>query len=73
MDKNELAKILKPLIKECIKEVLMEESGVLAHVIKESVQGCSVTLFSSGWFTRPQRLSYGRTQRMSFRGDFTAC
>ena len=43
MNKEELTKILKPLIKECVKEVIMEEPGVLAHVIKESVQGISVS------------------------------
>lgn len=43
MNKQELTKILKPLIKECVKEVIMEEPGVLAHVIKESVQGISVS------------------------------
>ena len=43
MNKQELAKILKPLIKECVKEVIIEEPGVLAHVIKESVQGLSAT------------------------------
>jgi len=41
MNKDELTKILKPLIKECVKEVIMEEPGVLAHRIKESVQGVS--------------------------------
>lgn len=37
MKTEELKKILKPLIKECIKEVLLEEDGVLSHVIKEVV------------------------------------
>ena len=39
MNKNELKKILKPLIKECIKEVLFEEDGALSHVIKEVASG----------------------------------
>ncbi len=39
MNKNELKKILKPLIKECIKEVLFEEDGALSHVIKEVAGG----------------------------------
>jgi hypothetical protein len=39
MNKNELKKILKPLIKECIKEVLFEEEGALSHVIKEVAAG----------------------------------
>tara|TARA_R110000851_G_scaffold111896_1_gene235719 strand:- start:88 stop:519 length:432 start_codon:yes stop_codon:yes gene_type:complete len=38
MKKNELQKILKPLIKECIKEVIFED-GVLSGLISEVVQG----------------------------------
>jgi len=41
MKKEELKKILKPLIKECIKEVLFEEEGALSHVIKEVTLGLS--------------------------------
>ena len=41
MNKNELKKILKPLIKECIKEVLFETDGALSHVIKEVAVGLS--------------------------------
>ena len=41
MDKTQLKKMLKPLIRECIKEVLFEESGVLSHVIAETLQGVS--------------------------------
>ena len=42
MNKNELKKILKPLIKECIKEVLFEEKGALSHIISEVADGLSV-------------------------------
>ena len=38
MKKQELQKILKPLIKECIKEVIFEE-GVLSNLIKEVAVG----------------------------------
>ena len=41
MNKNELKKILKPLIKECIKEVIFEEDGALSHIIKEVAVGMS--------------------------------
>jgi len=41
MNKNELKKILKPLIKECIKEVIFEEDGALSHIIKEVTVGLS--------------------------------
>jgi len=38
MKKQELQKILKPLIKQCIKEVIFEE-GVLSNLIKEVAVG----------------------------------
>jgi len=38
MKRSELEKILKPLIKECIKEVIFED-GVLSGLISEVVQG----------------------------------
>ena len=38
MKKNELKKILRPLIKECIKEVIFEE-GTLSTIISEVVKG----------------------------------
>ena len=38
MKKQELQKILKPLIKECIKEVIFEE-GILSNLIKEIAVG----------------------------------
>tara|TARA_R110000824_G_scaffold75118_1_gene190719 strand:+ start:736 stop:1152 length:417 start_codon:yes stop_codon:yes gene_type:complete len=40
MNKTELKKILKPLIKECIKEVIFEE-GSLSTIIAEVVKGTS--------------------------------
>jgi hypothetical protein len=39
MNKNELKKVLKPLIKQCIKEVLFEEEGTLSHIISEVANG----------------------------------
>ena len=43
MNKNELKKVLKPLIKECIKEVLFEEKGTLSHIISEVAHGIGKT------------------------------
>ena len=40
MEKGELKKVLKPLIKQCIKEVLYEE-GALKNIVSEVVQGLS--------------------------------
>ena len=42
MKRNELKKALKPLIKECIKEVIFEE-GVLAGLISEVVKVTNVS------------------------------
>jgi hypothetical protein len=39
MKRSELKKILKPLIKECIREVILEESGILARVVSEVANG----------------------------------
>ena len=38
MDKSEFKKILKPLIKECIKEVIFED-GILSGLITEVARG----------------------------------
>ena len=38
MKKTELKKVLKPLIKDCIKEILFEE-GVLSNIVSEVVRG----------------------------------
>jgi hypothetical protein len=43
MNKNELKKVLKPLIKECIKEVLFEENGALSHIVSEVANGLGGT------------------------------
>ena len=39
MNREELKKTLKPLIKQCIKEVLLEESGVLSNIVSEVAHG----------------------------------
>lgn len=38
MKKSELKQVLRPLIKECIKEVIFEE-GVLSNIVAEVAQG----------------------------------
>ena len=43
MKTHELKKILKPLIKECIKEVMLEEGGVLSKVVSEVAHGMGAT------------------------------
>jgi len=46
MTRNELKKVLKPLIKECIKEVIFEE-GTLSGIITEVAQGLSSVQIST--------------------------
>ena len=43
MKKTELKRVLKPLVRQCIKEVLLEE-GVLSNVVSEVVSGLSPLL-----------------------------
>lgn len=45
MNKTELKKILKPLIKECIKEVMFEQ-GTLSTIVAEVVQGLGNPIIS---------------------------
>ena len=40
MKKNDLKKIIKPLVKECINEILIEE-GLLSNVVSEVAAGLS--------------------------------
>tara|TARA_R110002020_G_scaffold10219_3_gene39411 strand:- start:59 stop:469 length:411 start_codon:yes stop_codon:yes gene_type:complete len=43
MKKNDLKKIIKPLVKECIHEVLLEE-GLLSNVVAEVAKGMQGSL-----------------------------
>ena len=55
MNKDQLKKVLRPMIKECIKEVIFEE-GILANIISEVVRGTSQPLVES------RQPSYKQTQ-----------
>lgn len=46
MKLEELKNLLKPLIRETLKELILEENGVLSHVIKESLNASSTLLVS---------------------------
>lgn len=41
MKKSDLKNVIKPLVKECINEILIEE-GLLSNVVSEVVKGISV-------------------------------
>jgi len=57
MKKSELKKVLKPLIKECIKEVMFED-GTLSSIIAEVMRGTNATssqpIVESRQVTQPQ-------------------
>ena len=46
MNKDQLKKTLRPMIKECIKEVIFEE-GILSSIISEVVKGTAQPLVES--------------------------
>lgn len=53
MKKNDLKKLIKPLVKECIHEVLLEE-GLLSNVVSEVAKGMQGNLVTETQ-ERPQR------------------
>ena len=52
MKKNDLKKIIKPLVKECIHEVLLEE-GLLSGIVAEVAQGMQGTVLTES--RQPQK------------------
>jgi hypothetical protein len=58
MNKEELKKILRPLIKECIKEVIFED-GTLSTIISEVMKGTS----------HQQPIMHESKQRVQFESD----
>lgn len=52
MKKNDLKRIIKPLVKECINEILIEE-GLLSSVVSEVAAGLSGNLITEN--TAPPR------------------
>jgi|ETNvirnome_6_100_1030635.scaffolds.fasta_scaffold00647_9 hypothetical protein len=54
MKRDELKQVLKPLIKQCIKEVIFEE-GVLSNIIAEVVKGTSGAQLVTEQKAKPQR------------------
>ena len=57
MNKNELKKVLKPLIKECIKEVMFEDgtlSSIIAEVMKGTQQAPAQPIVEQQQYQQPQ-------------------
>jgi len=55
MKKSELKKVIKPLVKECIQEVLIEE-GLLSNVVSEVVKGITDTTLVEQRESTPQQI-----------------
>ena len=53
MKKTELKQILKPLIKQCIHEALIEE-GLLSNIVSEVVKGFSPLMVENKQSTQPR-------------------
>ena len=54
MKKNDLKKLIKPLVKECIHEVLLEE-GLLSNVVSEVAKGMQGNLVTETQTPQPTR------------------
>jgi len=54
MKKNDLKKLIKPLVKECIHEVLLEE-GLLSNVVSEVAKGMQGNLVTETQTPQPAR------------------
>jgi hypothetical protein len=54
MNKSELKKVIKPLVKQCINEILLEE-GLLSTVIAEVIKGTSGTRIVEAKIKQPQQ------------------
>jgi len=39
MKKSDLKRLIKPIVKECINEILLQKEGVLASVVSEVARG----------------------------------
>ena len=52
MKKSDLKKVIKPLVKECIHEVLLEE-GLLSNVVSEVAKGLSSNVVTETKRTAP--------------------
>tara|TARA_R110002060_G_scaffold41021_2_gene52415 strand:- start:680 stop:1069 length:390 start_codon:yes stop_codon:yes gene_type:complete len=62
MNKSELKEILKPLIKQCIKEVIFED-GVLSGLITEVARGLSNVQPVAAVATKPHKTNGEASQR----------
>jgi len=55
MNKTELKKILKPLIKQCIKEVIFED-GTLSNIVSEVARGLGSPMIAESQTPKPKKM-----------------
>ena len=64
MKKSELRQVLKPLIKECIKEVIFEE-GILSNIVSEVAQGLGGQTIVETQQPAPSQRNYEEENRVA--------
>jgi hypothetical protein len=69
MKKADLKQLIKPLVKECIHEVLLEE-GLLSNIVTEVARGMQGNLVVETQQKRPERL-FNEDLRMKHRSKET--
>ena len=62
MKKDELKKLIKPIIKECITEMLLEE-GLLKNVVSQVTEGMTATPIVSEQKQVQEELSYAEVKK----------
>ena len=61
MNRKELKKLMKPIVEECIREVLLQE-GVLSTIISEVMKGTSTTIVETKQPSETSTKSYESEQ-----------
>ena len=41
MKKSDLKRLIKPIVEECVKEIILEKQGLLSNIVSEVAQGLS--------------------------------
>ena len=62
MNKKDLKKLIKPLVKECINEVLIEE-GLLSNVVAEVAKGMQASVIVESRVHQPKPKTQSKDQK----------
>jgi len=55
MKRNEIKSIIKPIVKECITELLLQKEGILSNVVSEVVKGLQSPILESNNFDKNEQ------------------